>query len=120
MDSSNDSFPSNHFCQIPVICPFLFSKGAPRPPTDLVVKDVTSTSVTLSWTPPTSDALSYVVHYKLANQDGTVHRQETTVTVLEVTNLNVHTSYEFWVVARNNFGQSDPSDAAQVMTQPPG
>jgi len=77
-------------------------------------------SVQLTWTiPPNSDKIlvdSYIVRYKLSGAPITHVLNEILVffpTAL-ITNLNNGVSYDFWVVAKNRFGESPHSATISV------
>ncbi|MFF9627109.1 chitinase [Streptomyces griseosporeus] len=81
----------------------------PAAPTGLTATTVTSTSVTLSWT-PVAGATSYAVH-----RDGT-RVQTTSATSATVTGLTPSTAYAFQVSALNDAGESPRSATVTATT----
>ncbi|MGV9276569.1 chitinase [Streptomyces griseosporeus] len=81
----------------------------PAAPTGLTATTVTSTSVTLSWT-PVAGATSYAVY-----RDGT-RAQTTSATSATVSGLSPSTAYAFQVGALNDAGESPRSAAVTATT----
>lgn len=93
-------------------------QSLPGPPTDVVINEVTATSVRLSWTHPApADSQYYVIQYKprMANQ---AYTEISGIISLYYTvrNLSPYTEYEFYVIAVNNLGRGPPSNAVTVIT----
>ena len=81
----------------------------PDAPVNLTSSNVTSTSVDLSW-----DAVSQADGYKVY-QDG-VEVGAPTTNSYSVTGLTTATSYDFYVVATNENGDSGQSNIVSVTT----
>ena len=85
----------------------------------LSVKDVTSRSVTLGWTPPSNGAelTSYVIEKRLVSSESWERVNTVGNTVLEYTveNLKEKAEYVFKVTAENEAGAGEPA-----VTQPVG
>ena len=78
-------------------------------PQDFTWTDITSTSATLTWSPPTT-LNGIIIAYTLAYEGETVtiHGQTLTYTV---SNLNEHTGYTFSIQAQTRIG---PGPAAML------
>lgn len=97
-----------------VVCPAL-----PRPPTSLVVTDVTANSARLTWNPGNTDPVqSYVVQYRHKYSSNGLYDEifDVAATEYTVVGLSAHTAYEFRVVAVNTIGRSLPSTPVDVTT----
>jgi len=91
----------------------------PKPPTSLVVTDVTANSARLTWNSGNTDPVqSYVVQYRHKySTDGLFDEIfDVATTEYTVLGLNAHTVYEFRVVAVNAIGRSLPSTPVDVTT----
>jgi len=91
----------------------------PKPPTSLVVSEVTANSIKLNWHSGNVDPiLSYVVQFKQKYAPGNIFDEIMDVTATEYTilGLNAHTVYEFRAVAVNGIGRSLPSSSVDVTT----
>jgi hypothetical protein len=82
--------------------------SAPNVPTGLSSSNVTSSSVTISWTAPSSGipALQYNVLYQINGASSWVEYNITNSTSISVTGLNPYAIYNFQVIALNNYGAS--------------
>ncbi|WP_432968235.1 glycoside hydrolase family 3 N-terminal domain-containing protein [Dactylosporangium sp. CA-233914] len=89
--------------------------GAPGQPGTPVASAVTSTSATLTWTPPTTGtaATSYRVH-----RSGTLLATVPSTTY-QLTGLTPGTTTSYTVVAVDANGQAGPASAAVTVTTPP-
>ncbi|PIK33974.1 putative titin [Apostichopus japonicus] len=90
------------------------------------VSDITSSSVTLSWTPPIRDGGSRVTGYIIHKKDKfalrwvPVSEIPTPDTTFTVRALKEQGEYEFRVVAQNKAGFGQPSDTSDtVVAKPP-
>jgi len=95
-------------------CPAL-----PKPPTSLVVTDVTANSARLTWNSGNTDPVqSYVVQYRHKYSSDGLYDEIFDVATTEYTvlGLTAHTVYEFRVVAVNAIGRSLPSSPVDVTT----
>ena len=91
----------------------------PKPPTSLVVTDVTANSARLTWNSGNVDPVqSYVVQYRHKYASDSLYDEIFDVAATEYTvlGLNAHTVYEFRVVAVNAIGRSLPSTPVDVTT----
>ena len=91
----------------------------PKPPTSLVISEVTATSIKLTWASGNVDPISsYIIQYKrkfpvgdpYAIIENIRHRMYTII------GLDPHTQYEFRVVAVNHIGRGIPSNPVDVTT----
>ncbi|XP_054708130.1 cell adhesion molecule Dscam2-like [Uloborus diversus] len=97
----------------------------PSPPSDLSVKEKSSRSVVLSWSPTfsgNSPVTKYTIHFgnATANNAETALKEKTvpgTETNLIVRGLLPATSYRFRVKAENIMGSSDPGEFITVLTE---
>lgn len=82
--------------------------SAPNVPTGLSSSNATSSSVTVSWTAPSTGtaALEYNVLYQINGATSWVEYNITTSTSISVTGLNAYAIYNFQVIALNNYGAS--------------
>ncbi|XP_068081772.1 Ig-like and fibronectin type-III domain-containing protein 2 [Anabrus simplex] len=102
-----------------------FEEGAgvlPGPIAELHATEVTDTSVTLLWEPPTdSNVTDYVIHYQKVDNT-TVHETimkldnqiNVTNTMAEISDLETGSLYNFFVVSRNSHGTSLPSSILMI------
>ena len=104
---------------------FLFSLiflavALPKAPTSLVLPEVSSSSVKLTWSPGSNvdPVHSYVVQYKPKYASGIAYEEIADISNTEYTvlGLNAHTVYEFRVLAVNGIGRSMPSSPVDVTT----
>lgn len=84
--------------------------AVPAAPTNLTVTGTTSSSVSLSWTPPSGTVTGYHVSQN-GSQVATVSGTSTTIT-----GLSASTSYTFTVSAYNSAGQSPASNQVSATT----
>ena len=105
--------------------------AAPEPPQNVAVVGVTETSVTLSWTTPEDNnapILGYRISYYLPvfrGEDITFEGEMVVdVSGLEtqetVTELHPFVNYTFTVIAFNEIGDSEKSDAVSALTSESG
>lgn len=98
----------------------LFTPALPKPPTSLVISDVTATSIKLTWNAGNTDPIdSYSVQYKRKYAPGGALFEEipeVTNTEYTITGLDAYTVYEFRVMAVNNIGRGIPSNPVDVTT----
>ena len=91
----------------------------PSAPTSLSSSNVTSSSIPLTWTAPTStggsNILKYLVKYTTNSLTTTIDTLKTD-TSFTLTGLNFFTSYSISVVAKNGIGESVDSTAISVTT----
>lgn len=95
------------------------SSAVPKPPTSLVLSEVSSSSVKLTWNSGNADpVLSYVVRYKPKFSPDSKYEEihDVADTEYAVHGLNAHTLYEFWVFANNGIGRSMASSPVDVTT----
>ena len=91
----------------------------PKPPTGLVVTDVTANSARLTWNSGNADPVqSYVVQYRRKYSTDGLYDEIFDVSPTEYTvlGLGAHTVYEFRVVAVNAIGRSLASTPVDVTT----
>lgn len=91
----------------------------PRPPRNLKISEVTSSSVNLSWYPSEEEdqVKYYVVQYKPRDSvQGYSEISGITTASHTVTNLRPYTLYEFQVLCVNDKGRGPPSDVAEMTT----
>ena len=91
----------------------------PLPPIDVTVSDVTSTSVTVSWTPDSKSVQdSYELRYKGTNQASTWTTAESVTGEQRIVDeLVPGDQYTFEVKAVSNTRKSDPSIATAVLSK---
>ena len=98
---------------------FLFYKAVPSPPATPEVSKIKATSMTVSWTPPSSDGGSPITGYVLEKCDVStgrwvpVNRAPIRETSLVVDQLREKSEYCFRVVALNVAGESKPSEPSR-------
>jgi len=82
--------------------------SAPNVPTGLSSSNATSSTVTISWTAPSTGtpALEYNVLYQINGATSWVEYNITTSTSISVTGLNAYAIYNFQVISLNNYGAS--------------
>ena len=91
----------------------------PKPPTSLVLSEVTATSVKLAWNSGNVEPVeSYVIQYKPKYLPGSEYTEidEIRQTQYSVVGLNAYTVYEFRVIAVNNIGRGTPSNPVDITT----
>lgn len=98
--------------------------AGPRPPLNLVVSNVTATSVRLSWSYEGAGGENisyYVVQYKprQANRDYS-ETSDITTQFHHVHNLSPYTEYEFYVLAVNDLGRGTRSVPVTITTATAG
>jgi len=92
--------------------------GLPLPPTNLSVSELTSVSVTLTWTSASTGRVqSYIIQYRRKySPDQYTDIVDLPITKYTVSPLRANTVYEFRIVAVNHFGWSQPSVTVNVTT----
>ena len=92
--------------------------AVPLPPTNLVASEVTSDSVTLTWSSENAEPVqSYIIQYKEEySSDEYSSIAGVMTTQYKVSLLKANTAYEFRIVAVNDAGQSQPSLPLHVIT----
>nr|XP_045611137.1 Down syndrome cell adhesion molecule-like protein Dscam2 isoform X3 [Procambarus clarkii] len=95
----------------------------PEQPNSLKVLDKSGRSVELSWTPPyngNSPITRYIVEYKLSRRNWDSDGERMMVpgdqNMAAVLDLRPATTYHLRIVARNEIGDSDPSDTVTIIT----
>ncbi|KAK7068698.1 hypothetical protein SK128_024054 [Halocaridina rubra] len=95
----------------------------PEQPNSLKVLDKSGRSVELSWTPPydgNSPITRYIVEYKLSRRnwdsDGERMMVPGNQNMAAVLDLRPATTYHLRIIARNEIGDSDPSDTVTIIT----
>jgi hypothetical protein len=91
----------------------------PDIPTSLFASDISSTSLTLSWTEPEANggsAITYYNIYKLTNDNTYTVDSSSNTTSKAITGLSVFTTYYFKVSAVNNQGEGTYSDTLTQKT----
>ncbi|XP_042237782.1 Down syndrome cell adhesion molecule-like protein Dscam2 isoform X21 [Homarus americanus] len=95
----------------------------PEQPNSLKVLDKSGRSVELSWTPPydgNSPITRYIVEYKLSRRNWETDGERMMVpgdqNMAAVLDLRPATTYHLRIVARNEIGDSDPSDTVTIIT----
>jgi len=90
----------------------------PLPPTNLAASEMTSDSVTLTWTSGNTELVqSYIIQYKAKHSSDEYSRIAGVMTTqYRVSLLKANTAYEFRIVAVNDAGQSQPSLLLHVST----
>jgi len=94
----------------------------PLPPTNLEASEVTSDSVTLTWSSGNTEPVqSYIIQYKTKySPDDYASTYGVMTTLHKVLSLKPQTAYEFRIIAVNDAGQSQPSVAIVVSTSEKG
>lgn len=82
---------------------------APGVATGLTISNVSTTSVTLSWSPPSSGSLPFTYQPQISSNSGVLWTNigsSTQLTSTSVTGLSVNTNYLFRVITTNSTGSS--------------
>lgn len=82
---------------------------APGPATGLTISNVSTTSVTFSWSPPVSGSTPFTYQPQISANSGATWTNigsSTSATATSVTSLSVNTSYLFRVLTSNTTGSS--------------
>ena len=92
--------------------------AVPLPPTNLTASEVTSDSVTLTWTSGDAEPFqSYIIQYRRKySSDNYTFISGVLNTQYTVSPIEANTAYEFRIVAVNDAGQSKPSPPLHVST----
>ena len=92
----------------------------PKPPSGLMVSDVTASTVKLSWNSGNVEEVSsYILQYRQKDKSPTTSYtgiKNIFDTEHEITHLSAHTIYEIKIIAVNNIGQGLPSNPVDVAT----
>lgn len=91
---------------------------APAFPTNLVASNITSTSAKLTWTAPNPNPNCTITTYRILQNNVQVTTVPGSANTATVVGLTPNTTYQFMVVAVNEFGASPPCIAAIVTTLP--
>ncbi|XP_042867937.1 Down syndrome cell adhesion molecule-like protein Dscam2 isoform X1 [Penaeus japonicus] len=101
----------------------LIIQERPEQPSSLKVLDKSGRSVELSWTSPydgNSRITRYIVEYKLSRRNWETDGERMMVpgnqNMAAVLDLRPATTYHLRIVARNEIGDSDPSDTVTIIT----
>ena len=105
-----------------------FCTDVPDAPDAPTLSDISSTSMTLDWSPPDNDGGSPITGYTVEKRDKfitkwtKVNRYAVTETTFKVSDLREGTEYEFHVAAENKAGLGKFSELSQkkVAKQPYG
>ena len=102
----------------------LITTGVPGVPTSPTVTDVTGNSMTLSWSPPSSDGGSPITGYIIEKQEPFSTRwtqvDKFTGTSGTIGGLREGNEYQFRVIAINKAGNGKPSSASKpTVAKPP-
>jgi fibronectin type 3 domain-containing protein len=87
----------------------------PSTPSNLTSSAVTSSSMTLSWT-PVAGANLYNILYQVSTAQNWSNFGNSIGTSVTITGLNANTSYDFQVLAVNNYGSSNPAIINNIQT----
>ncbi|KAF4803812.1 DCC netrin 1 receptor [Turdus rufiventris] len=119
--AENEAGSSQSIAQLIILEPELSDPSrAPGPPQELRAPLVSSRSLRLQWRPPTqprgSTALLYTVLY---SRQGNARERalNTSQAAISIGNLEPETSYEFRVVASNEFGPGKSSETLRISTR---
>ena len=100
--------------------------GVPDAPGSPKVSDISETSATLTWTPPSHDGGSPVTSYQIEKREGrsghwtTCNKFDVSETSFVVRDLRAGHDYAFRVIAINKAGPSKPSYPSEdIKAQPP-
>ncbi|XP_038047568.1 titin-like [Patiria miniata] len=100
--------------------------GVPLAPGTPTLSNITSTSMTVTWSPPESDNGSRITGYIIEKRDRMstrwtkVNRETVTETTYSVTGLTEGSEYEFRVSAGNKAGVGEPSEPSRsTVAKPP-
>ena len=85
--------------------------GAPPPPTGFIAKERTPNSIIVQWDPPSLDAVTYELSYRVENSNRTwnVTSLQNGETSFKLDNLQPNTSYTLRITALRNSIQSLPT-----------
>jgi hypothetical protein len=89
----------------------------PSAPLNLTYTDLGDLTVTLSWDPPASEGDAPVTEYNIYYVErvyGDMYVTDGPVTTFTTGKLKAGTSYDFWVLAVNAFGEGDSSERIKV------
>lgn len=91
------------------------------PPTQASATDVTTTSATISWQPPTQDGGSpikqYIIEKKVSTRSTWIRVTTTKTTEVTITELNEDTSYDFRIRAETDYGEGENAELVNVKTK---
>lgn len=116
---------SRWFCAIEIddfltrLLSLFLTPALPKPPTSVVISDVTATSVKLTWNAGNVEPIeSYIIQYNRKFTPGASYEEIADITNTEYTvmGLDAYMVYEFRVVAVNNIGRGIPSNPVDVTT----
>ena len=105
--------------------PFCLFTDVPDAPGKPAPSDLSPTSVTLTWTPPSSDGGSPITGYTVEMKDKfstrwtKATRELISETTVVLPDLKEKEEYQFRVIAENKAGQSKPSPELQVTAKYP-
>lgn len=96
----------------------LYMSVLPIPPTLLTITETTTSSVTLTWDYEDDEPLSYyMIQYKSKNSDDFYDVKGILTLSYSIDGLRPNTEYQFRVLAVNEFGSGNPSDAVETRTR---
>ncbi|XP_060782348.1 interferon-induced very large GTPase 1-like [Neoarius graeffei] len=87
----------------------------PNPPESIEVKNIGSTSVTLTWQPPASSEKKY--HVVCSHNGRTVHEEETETNTLVINNLSPGKKYSFHIATVLKNGSTSKKAASFAITK---
>jgi chitodextrinase len=90
----------------------------PTPPSNLTANNITTSSLTLTWTASTDNV--GVAGYDVYKDNTQIDTSLVTGTTYNVTGLTASTTYLFYVIAKDAAGNSDSSSSINVTTLTPG
>ena len=91
------------------------------PSSQLTATDITTTSATISWTPPSSEGGSpikqYIVEKKMSTRSTWMRVTTTKTTTVTISELNEDTSYDFRVRAETDYGEGENAEITDIKTK---
>lgn len=93
-------------------------RSLPRAPTNVLVSDVTPTSIRISWTYELvpENIVYFIIQYKPKSATQFQEISGITTSFYIINSLTPYTEYEFYIIAVNSIGRGQPSTPLSVTT----
>ncbi|HEC65643.1 MAG TPA: hypothetical protein ENI23_10125 [bacterium] len=112
--AGNDSGESDFSNEASVTTPG--EATAPSAPSNLTGQAISSSEINLTWQDNSSNEMGFYIYRKTTDDYSIIATMEANATSYNNTNLNPETAYSYKIIAYNDIGESESSNAINVTT----